>query len=291
MEVRNFIVTQAKLASENEYIKKLVQGIKIAAYYDVDALVTRQLTPLKNYLLNRELGVIQWADYTLLVDKQALIKRVNLNCKACTKKHAAGCCFGSPCNYGKRNLAVFNQYQSQLIKELIKIEPARYAQLLAHQIESMSEELLRCGEKLELEMVDEKGTVTSCEGRCGLLIRKDGVARCLTHQYALENNLSVYELSPLSCLMFPLDFLVFLTETGEEVVFLTSVVEDEFAEQYGRWGRYRNFELDFECVSVEAHNEIFKIEDYKPLYEVNKDLFIHEFGEEVYEGICMICRK
>ena len=52
-----------------------------------------------------------------------------------------------------------------------------------------------------------------------------------------------------------------------------------------------NFELDFECVSVEAHNEIFKIEDYKPLYEVNKDLFIHEFGEEVYEGICMICRK
>lgn len=291
MEVQNFIVTKAKLASENEYIKKLVQGIKLAAYYDVEALVTRQLTPLKEYLLRRELGVIEWADYTILVDQKALAAPVNLNCKGCTQKHEAGCCFGSPCNYGRRNLAVFNEYKSQLIKELIKIEPARYTQLLAHQLEVMSEEMLGSDERLELELVDEKGTIGSCEGRCSLLVREDGIARCLTHQYALEHNMSVYELSPLSCLMFPLDFLVFLTDIGKEVIFLTSVVEDEFAKDYGRWGQYRGFELDFECVSIAAHNDMFKEEAYQPLYEVNKNLFIHEFGEEVYEGICMICAK
>lgn len=291
MEVQNFIVTKAKLASENEYIKKLVHGIKIAAYYDVDALVTRQVTSLKDYLLKREFGVIEWADYTILVDQKALSAPVNLNCKACTKKHEAGCCFGSPCNYGRRNLKVFNQYKSQLIKELIKIEPARYTQLLAHQLETMSEEMLGSDEKLELEIVDEKGAIDSCEGRCSLLVRENGIARCLTHQFALEHNVSVYELSPLSCLMFPLDFLVFLTETGEEVIFLTSVVEDEFAKNYGRWGQYRNFQIDFECVDIALHDERFRLEAYKPLYEISKNLFIHEFGEEVYEGICMICER
>ena len=30
---------------------------------------------------------------------------------------------------------------------------------------------------------------------------------------------------------------------------------------------------------------VFKEEDYRPVYQVNKNLLIHEFGQEVYEGI------
>lgn len=291
MKTNNFIVTQAMPASENAYIKNILQNIEIATYYDLNALATKEITSLKEYLLGRTLGVIEWEGHTLLIDPESLIQKVNLNCFECTKKNEAGCCCGSPCHYSQRNLKVFNAHKSQIIKELIAIEPKRYAELVNHELEKMSEEDLISGGNLTLELVDEEGAVSACNGRCGLLIREDGVSKCLTHKYALENNIPVYEISPLSCLMFPLEFLVLLTKEGEEVLLLTSVIEDDFARRYGRWGNYKDFEIPFTCVEPKSHNAQFKKEDYKALYKVNKDLFIHEFGQEVYEGICSICNN
>ena len=234
---------------------------------------------LRAQFKNRYFSIIDQEDKIFLIDEVGLNQRINLNCRACTSQHEFGCCCGSPCNYSSKNLKTYKAYEKAIIKEMKRIEPSFYEAVKKKRLEEGNGEIM---------LVDFDGTVGECEGRCMLLIREDGMAKCLAHKYALENQIPVYNVSPLSCLLFPLEVIECITDKGKRFYILTSVVEDEIASSVGRWGSYRSLELPLCCIDENLCNEAFKKEDYKTVLEENKGLISFTFGDALYEGLTYI---
>lgn len=260
---------------------QLIDSISASAYYDAEILFDGEIDELKKYLKERSLETFEWDQYVIMLDKKALKEEVNLCCEKCTRKNEFGCCCGSPCNMSKCNLKNYRKYQKEINKRFYEIDPVRYAELLEDQKTDGG----------VLNLVDEEGFIGEHNGRCNLLVRKDGMARCITHLFAIEQGISPYELSPLSCLMFPVELFSLLTREGKNILLVTSAVDNEFSTKYGRWGGYRNHHLEFQCVDKKSHDEAFTKSDYHPLYKVSEKLITHEFGVSLYKKIEEICSK
>lgn len=249
-------------------IENILEHLWSAEYYDLDEGVTDEIGPFKHYLETRRLGVIDKGEQVFLVDTEALMKEINLNCFECTKIHKYGCCSGSPCDLSVKNRKSFEQHQFKLIEEMKQLDEQYYKK-----VESLG------------GFLDEKGTIRECEGRCSLLAKHEGVWKCLVHKYALEQGMPPYDICPLSCLMYPLEIIELMTSKQKKIILLTSAIDEDFAKEYGRWGSYKDLEVELRCIHKEAHNEVFQEKAYRPVYQVNKKLIIHEFGEDLYEGI------
>lgn len=286
MQTHKNLADDRKQAKKQLEIAGVIDKITGAGYYDLEWLLDGDMDELKQYLRSCSLSMIEWMEYTILIDEKALTEKVNLNCSACTQKNKFGCCCGSPCHMSQKNVANYRKYKEQINRRFHEIDPVRYRELLGHQKKALS-----VTDYTLLELVDEQGFIREYDGRCQLLVRKDGMARCLTHLFALEKGISVYELSPLSCLMFPLELLVFITEDGKYVMLITGALEKEFSKKFGRWGGYREHHLEFQCVDLKNHDQLFEEKDYKPLYKVSKELLVHEFSEQVYKQIEQICKN
>lgn len=272
------VITPPTQVSESPRLKKIIASISETSYYDVGHLYGPEPSKLEKHLFHRNIGIIDWNERVFLVDEKALMQKINLNCMACTSKYTFGCCCGSPCNYSRKNLKVYKEHEKAIIEQMKQIEPAFYKQVLSELGVSES----------QLELVGFDGSVGECGGRCILLVREDGMAKCLSHKYALENELPVYEISPLSCLMFPFEVIDCMTNKGRRILLLTSVVDDEIASEIGRWGSYKHLEMSLNCIDESCHNEEYRKEDYKPVYKVNKGLITHEFGGQIYDAVCEI---
>lgn len=257
-----------RLAGEDARIEKLLGAVTDVAYYDLDEMFDEELKDFKIYLKQRKLGVIDWGDRIFLVDKEALKQQINLNCFECTKIHKYGCCSGRPCEMSRKNQAMLKMHSTHLEEDMQKIDPEWHSEIVASG-----------GIWAEDDMIKE------WQGRCALLVEHEGVHKCMAHKYALENDIPIYEICPLSCLMYPLEMLELLSNQQNKIILLTSVLEDEFATQFGRWGSYRSLAVDLRCLDKNAHNEIFRQEAYQPVYRVNQNLLIHELGKMVYWGI------
>lgn len=249
-------------------IEKLVDSLWSVEYYDLDEGATDDLEAFKNYLVSRNLGIIDYGEQVFLVDQKAISKEINLNCFECTKIYKYGCCCGSPCNLSEKNKKRFDKHYAEIADEMKALDEARYKDILANG-----------------GFVSEDGIIREHNGYCALLVEHEGVRKCMTHKYALDHQMPIYDLCPLSCLMYPLEILELITDKQKKVILLTSVLEDTFAEAFGRWGSYQSLDVDLRCIDKTAHNEVFKEEDYKPVYKVNKNLLAHEFGAHVYRGI------
>lgn len=245
------------------------EKIKSVFYYDLEeGLVESDINQLALYLKDRRLKEIKQGNTIYLLDEESLKCKINLNCFACTKSTHYGCCCGSPCPLSVRNMNTFNRHEL-LIEESVK----------ALDIEAYEKIKSLKG------VLTFNGKVKTIDDHCALLINDKGTYKCLAHKYALENNISPYELTSLSCLMYPLEILE-LTDTNNQLYFLiTSVVDREFAEKFGRWGSYDSLETDLKCLDITKHNNSFNKKDYKEVYKVNKSLLIHEFGEALYEEL------
>ena len=249
-------------------IEKVLDHLWSAEYYDLDEGVTDELGPFKRYLETRTLGVIEKGEQCFFIDIESITKAINLNCFECTKIHKYGCCSGSPCDLSVKNRKTFERHRYKLIEEMKKLDEQYYKK-----VEALG------------GFLDEKGRIRECEGRCVLLINHEGSWKCLLHKYALEQKLAPYEICPLSCLMYPLEIIELITSKQKKVLLLTSAIDENFAKEYGRWGSYKDLEVELRCIHPEAHNEIFHEKDYRPVYQVNEQLIRHEFGEVVYQGI------
>ena len=249
-------------------IEKIFDHLWSAEYYDLDEGVTDDLDVFKMYLAHRNLGIIDYGESVFLVDVQALNTEINLNCFECTKIHKYGCRSGSPCDLSVKNRKMFIQHMPNIIEEMKKLDESYYKK-----VEALG------------GFLGEKGSIRECEGRCSLLVEHEGAWKCLAHKYALEQHIPSYDLCPLSCLMYPLEIIELITDKQKKIILLTSALDEVFAKEYGRWGSYKDLDVELRCIHKEAHNYIFKEEDYRPVYQVNKNLLIHEFGQEVYEGI------
>lgn len=262
-----------QLAGEDARIQKLLGAVTDVAYYDLDEMLDEEFKAFKEYLKQRKLGVIDWGERIFLVDKEALEQKINLNCFECTKIYKYGCCSGRPCEMSSKNQAMLKKHLPQLQEDMQKIDPVGYSQIVASG-----------------GIWAEDGMIKEWEGRCALLVEHEGVYKCMVHKYALEKEIPVYEICPLSCLMYPLEILELLSNKQNKIILLTSVVEDEFATQFGRWGSYRSLETDLRCLSENSHNEIFKKDAYQSVYRVNQNLLLHELGKEVCWGIEKLLR-
>lgn len=250
-------------------IEKLIDTLWSVEYYDLDeGMDDEELEAFKKYLMGRNLGIVDYGEQMFLVDGEAMRKEINLNCFECTKIHQYGCCCGSPCSASHKNKKLLKKHLPQIAEDFQSLEPDQY------------QAIVTAG-----GFMDDKGEIKECKGRCSLLVAHEGMWKCMAHKYALEQAMPIYDLCPLSCLMYPLEILELITDKQKKVILLTSVLTEAFAKDFGRWGSYESLDVELRCINKEAHNEIFKVEDYKPVYEVNKNLFIHEFGLEVYSGI------
>ena len=277
------ILTLAETLSESVRLQRLFHGIRETFYYDVKHIYGPDIQLLEKKMQGRKIGILDWGDKVFLIDEKALTKPINLNCMACTSKHDYGCCCGSPCNYSNKNLKIFKAHEEEIMSELKRIEPAYYE---AIQSKFAKEE--SCG---QVELVGFDGTVGECEGRCMLLVREDGFGKCLAHKYALEHQMPIYTISPLSCLMFPFEVIEMINDKNKRLFLLTGVVEDDLAESIGRWGSYSRLGIPLPCTDVSLCNDEFKKADYQPVYKVNKGLITHEFGTILYEGLALSLNK
>lgn len=273
------ILTPSETLSESVRLQKLFHGIRETYYYDVKHIYGPDKQKLEKRMQERKMGILDWGDKVFLLDEAALTKPINLNCMACTSKYDFGCCCGSPCNYSSKNLKTFKAHEKEIISELKRIEPAYY--------EAIENKFSKEESFGEVELVGFDGTVGECEGRCMLLVREDGFGKCLAHKYALEHQIPIYTMSPLSCLMFPFEVIEMITDKNKRIFLLTGVVEDELAESIGRWGSYKRLEIPLACTDIGLCDEHFKKADYQPVYEVNKGLITHEFGPMLYEGLAL----
>ena len=224
--------------------------------------------------LRQKLTILEQGGKVFLIDEEALRKEINLNCFACTKLYRYGCCCGSPCNLGSRNRKVFD-------KHLFNIEE----QIKAHDERTYKKIMAKGG------FMASDGSINECEGHCALLIEEEGVYKCMAHSYALKRDVPVYSLCPLSCLMYPLEMIELVTNKQRKLMLITSVVDEEFANHFGRWGSYNTLEVELRCINKEGHNDIFREEDYRPVYEVNQGLLCHEFGELFYTSLVEILKE
>lgn len=256
-------------ASQDVKIQKLLDDLWSGAYYDLkEGLEEEELEKLKYYLGQRKLGVIEQDEQVFLIDLQGLKEEINLNCFECTKKYQYGCCCGTPCGFSDKNMSLFDKHMLKIEEALKAVDSEQY-------------------EKLQKNggFMTANGKLKAFDGHCALLIKEEGVYKCMAHKYALEQSIPSYDLCPLSCLMYPLEVIELVTNKGKKVYLLTSVVDETFAKEFGRWGSYESLKVELKCIHKTEHDNIFKVEDYYPVYEVNKDLIIHEFGDDIYRAI------
>lgn len=259
-------------AREDGRLRKLIKEIRDVGYYDLHEFIDDDLMKFKLYLQERKLGMIEIKDHIFLVDIENLKHKINLNCFECTKKHQYGCCCGSPCEMSSRNHKNFEVHEKAIAREVESLNQKEYKMI-----------------KQTGGFIDLDGHINECNGHCALLVHDEGSYKCIAHKYALENNIPIYNLCPLSCLMYPLEIMTLFTNNEKRILFLTSVVEEQFATEYGRWGSYGSLDVELRCINETLSNEMFKKEDYKPVFEVNKSLLIHELGEGIFEGIKLLC--
>lgn len=271
------VITYYEKEGDKTRLEKLLGSIAETFYYDVYHLYGPDAQQLKQHMLNRQVSLIDWKDKIILVDQEALLKKINLNCEVCTSHSEYGCCCGSPCHYSKGNLKLYKAHEEAILKQLREIEPDFYE---AIKIQNQEQWI-----KGKVELVGDDGEIGECNGRCMLLVREKGTARCIAHHYALEQGIPIYQICPLSCLLFPMEIIEVITDKGKRILCLTSVVEDEIATEIGRWGSYKNLGISLACIDEKQHNIWFKKEDYKPVYKVNEGLLTYKLGEFIYAGI------
>lgn len=265
-----WIITQSKeCAGKDIRTQKLINALTLGEYYDLDeGMTSTDLKALKKYLLERNLGVIDYKEQVFLMDLEALKKRINLNCFECTKIHKYGCCGGSPCSMSSKNMNLLDQHVLSMEEAVKAIDLEQYKKLQENG-----------------GFVTANGLIKAYDGHCALLIQHEEVYKCMAHKYALDEQIPIYDLCPLSCLMYPLEIIELMTDKRKKVILLTSVIDKTFASQFGRWGSYETLEVELRCIDEKSHNAIFKEKDYRPVYQVNKGLITHEFGEMLYRCI------
>lgn len=247
----------------------LIENLKEVYYYDLDeGMIWEDIQKFKSYLKERKLTRIEQAGRSVLVDEKALKEKINLNCFECTKRFQYGCCCGSPCAMSDKNLEQFCRQLPSIEAHLKKIDEEQYEKV-----------------RSKGGFLSANGKIKAFDGHCSLLVLHEGVYKCLAHKYALEEGIPIYELCPLSCLMYPMEILELITKKKKTIWLITSAVEEDFAEHFSRWGSYKSLKVEMRCLHENEANAVFKKENYASVFEVNRNLLSHEFGKEVVQWV------
>lgn len=261
------ITRSGKPSREDTRIRDLMASIDEIAYYDLDEVCDEEQA-FKAYLGERPLTLIEQGKNIFLIDEEALKHPIFLNCFICTQTHQYGCCCGSPCDMSDKNKNVFKKHGKAIEEAMQALNPEDYRKVVA------------AGGFFKSD-----GSINAYDGRCAMLVADEGVYKCMPHKYARDKGLPIYNLCPLSCLMYPLEIIELIANFKTKAILLTAAVTDDFAKELSRWGSYEKIEAELRCLSKEAHNHQFEEANYKPVYEVNEGLLTHEFGKSIYKTL------
>lgn len=220
--------------------------------------------------------VVRYGDY--LIDVEALTRVINLDCINCHQINDTCCCGASPVAFPRHSLL----------------------NVLANYEEIITE---RFSEK-QRQIIEEKGIFDEHLGRmlspktmewgCVFLMKKgNGVRRCAIKDWCLENNKRITDFCSTSCLLFPMDVFEIRSISGRKFYYITSVLKDEIATKYSRWGDISALNLpciDYSRVPDIFNGEIFKDNEYTPIYLNFKELLIQWFGQNTYSYIDEQCK-
>jgi len=268
------IISQSnRPAREDLRLMKMIESIREVDYYDLDeGMVDEDVEKLRAYLKERRLGILEQGNQMFLVDQKAMAHLINLNCFECTKRHQYGCCCGSPCAMSEKNMDLLDRHLLQMEEALRDLDEKQYQTLVE-----------------KGGFVAANGEIKAFDGHCAFLIHHEGIYKCMAHKYALDSSIPIYDICPLSCLMYPLEILECRLDKRKSITLLTAAVEEEFAENLSRWGSYKSLEVELRCIEEKAHDLGFKKADYQPVYKVNEGLLSHEFGTFLVSAIKELC--
>lgn len=257
---------------KNKRIYNIIKRSDFGKYYDIRYYLSDEsFTELCNNLLSR-LSQLVLINDNIIIDKMMLAKEINLDCFHC--KNQYGCCDGSPHNMNIKQKRVFNKYADKIV-DLIRVNDSeRYRTLLSNS-----------------GWISKGGHINEYKKCCSFVIYKDGITKCAIHKFANDNDINIYDICPLSCLMFPMDIIELRDNNGGCIYYVTSIADYEFWSKFGRWGNYEecNEEFSVQCIYKKQHGKTeFKLKDYKPVWKINRDLLIYIFGNDVYKQICKI---
>lgn len=269
LELEQIVSYSLVVAKDDQRVAKLIESVREVDYYDLDeGLTDEDCTLLKEYLKGRKLSTMEQKGQFFLIDSKALSAEINLNCFECTKRHQYGCCCGSPCAMSEKNMALLDRHMVAMEDALKGIDENQYQTLMS-----------------KGGFVSANGEIKAFDGHCAFLIHHEGVYKCMAHKYALDEQIPIYALCPLSCLMYPLEIMELITDKRRKIYLITSAVEETFAATFSRWGSYTSLDVELRCIQKEGADEGFKKENYQPVYKVNKGLLTYEFGQGFYTGL------
>lgn len=74
--------------------------------------------------------------------------------------------------------------------------------------------------------ISSTGDISEFDSCCSFFMFDDGASKCSIHKYACDNDISIYDICPLSCLLFPMEIIELHGETDS--YFITSIVDYDF---------------------------------------------------------------
>lgn len=197
-----------------------------------------------------------------LIDTDALLVPVNLDCFHCHLVHGQTCCEqGQPYSMTGANLSQFEAHALPILE--------RHAQ----------DERLGIARKHGIFEATAATNHHSCirkfAGDCLYLVKQDEKHLCAIHRYALEEEIEPAQLKPFSCSLFPLEIIEM-----DEGILLTAVTPDTM--DFSRWGDF--YHKHYSCVNParrpkETPAHYFAARDYRPAWLWARDLLVSYWGE------------
>lgn len=255
-------------------IRRINNGSVVTSYFKLDGILSPQknrkfLQLLNNKAENGVLGVYN----NVIFDKFALSQKINLDCFNCSKLNPYGCCYSSPCS-------LTDEESENVFNNLTDIIRGRFS-------DEVVNNLLAYGVMTE----DDDGNFVPLQHEHGcafLMTTEEGYRLCAIKNWCLTNNVDIVGVCPSSCIMFPLDILELVVDEEDTYYFVTSILDDEYAEPFSRWGVGTG--SGFQClgkgeVPIEYKGKMFKKSDFVPIYREFKSLLTSWFDDETYACI------
>lgn len=215
----------------------------------------------------------------LLIDVHSLTKLVNLDCTNCHKILENGCCGGSPLHFPAKSMI-------NIFDNIDNIIEGRFSE---EQKSIMKKEGIF--ERFMKVLLVPKNTKWGC---VFLMETNEGVKRCAIKDWCLCNDKEITEFCSTSCLIFPLEIMQLKSANGEDYYCITSTLNEDFTSKYSRWGNLSTVKypcLSYDNVPEQYKGQIFKKEEYVPIYIVFKELIEKWFGIDTYKTIEEECEK
>lgn len=252
---------------------------------------TEKLSPSQTYSCrkfirkNKQSRLKQIHQY--YIDTVSLLGLFNLDCSHCHDAHFVSCCDrGRPYAPEETTLINLQPHAKQIVSN--HLSQQHYDAFISKGYIEMSEE------------TDFYQNFTMCNENCFFLT--EGKQKyCSIHRHAIENEVSVFSIKPLSCLMYPLDMIEI-----DGHILITALHED--TESFCRWGD--DYFTQFLCANPNLRtnindagdrtrsnmkknipSEIFALHRYEPAYRWGKETIIHLFGRELYSEMELMLQK